>query len=274
MNLNAATTNSTIAFARCRRSARAFTLIEMLLVITIIALLAGIGLPHLKGWGDANTMTAATRQLMDDLAYARLKAISTRSSVYVVFISPTVVNQTFFDALPPAQQKQASNLFNGQYTTYALFSPHSVGDQPGRDTIKYLTPWKSLPDKIFVATNKFSGTASENARLSISETSRPFRYMAIPFPSKDSPSSVFLPCILFDSQGRLVSEKNSSGGYEGATIPLARGSIFYARNAEGEPVLGPADAIETPSQNSVSNKNWVRIDWLTGRARVEREIIQ
>ena len=54
-----------------RRRLLAFTLIEMLLVITIIGLLAGIGLPHLKGWGESNAMTTATRQLMDDLSLAR-----------------------------------------------------------------------------------------------------------------------------------------------------------------------------------------------------------
>src|SRR5688572_16235071 len=93
---------------RSGRGHLAFTLIEMLLVITIIAIMAGLGLPHLKGWGDANTMTAATRQLTDDLAFARLKAISTRSPVYVVFVSPKVVNPTFFNNLTVAEQKQAS----------------------------------------------------------------------------------------------------------------------------------------------------------------------
>ena len=62
-----------------RRFLLAFTLIEMLLVITIIAIMAAIGIPHIRGWGEGNSMTAATRQLMDDLALARLKAINCRA---------------------------------------------------------------------------------------------------------------------------------------------------------------------------------------------------
>ena len=169
----------------------AFTLIEMLLVITIIGILAAIGLPHLKGWGEGNTMTAATRQLMDDLAYARLKAISTRSPVYVVFVSPQVVNPTFFNNLDAAEKKQASNLWSGQFTSYALFSPRSVGDQPGRPSAKYLTPWKTLPDKVFIATNKFATLPN---RFAFNETNRPFAYLPVPFPNATS-DPINVPCI-------------------------------------------------------------------------------
>ena len=255
-----------------RRGLLAFTLIELLLVITIIGLLAAVGLPHLKGWGEANAMTAATRQLVDDLSYARQKAISSRSTVYVVFISSNIVDSAYYNILLPADKVAHSNLLGGQYTSYALYAPGSVGDQPGRPNHKYLTPWKSLPEKIFIAPVKFKGT-TEAVRMA--ENDLALRSMTtiypVPFPRvNDAGKTRKLPCIVFDSQGRLVSEKNGST-YENAVIPLTRGSIFYARDANGNLLFQPADVLETPPGNSISNKNHIVIDWLTGRAHVERE---
>lgn len=254
-----------------RRRLFAFTLIEMLLVITIIGLLAVIGLPHVVGWGASNSMTAATRQMMDDLSYARLKAISSRTTVYVVFVPPYIVEPGF---IKPQDSKEAVNLFSGQYTTYAIFTRRQVGEQPGRENLRYLTSWKSLPEKVFIATSKFVKPPPSRFSNSYFETNRPFGTNNFPFPTVTN-SEVPLPYLAFNSQGQLISEKNDfSGQYEGATIPLARGSIFYARDSNGIPVAAAADVIETPSQNSLTNYNNIRIDWLTGRTRVERREFQ
>ena len=253
-----------------RRRLLAFTLIELLLVITIIGILAALGLPHLKGWGESNSMSAATRQLMDDLALARQRALSTRSTVYVVFVSPAVVNPATFNPLSASEQKKRSNFFSGQFTTYALYAPRSVGDQPGHPNERYLTAWKSLPEKVFITQNKFF-ELDEGTRFSpgFNETNRPFATNAFPFPTVTSPR-LHLPFLAFNSQGQLISEKNLAGQSEGAAIPLAKGSIFYARDRDGKLILGAADTLETPPNNSLTNFNNIRVDWLTGRARLER----
>lgn len=257
------------------RSSGAFTLIELLLVITIIGILAALGLPHLKGWGEGNTMTAATRQLMDDLALARQRAISGRSTVYVVFISPQAVDQTFYNNLSAADKKQALNLFSGQYTTYALFTRKPVGEQPGRENPRYLTAWKSLPEKTFIATNKFV-ELPESLRFTYAEIDRPFATNAFPFPMAGSSNQLHLPFVAFNSQGQLVSENKNLGKpvYQNAIIPITKGSVFYARDRDGNLVLGPADAVETPKGNSQTNFNNIRVDWLTGRAKLERREFQ
>lgn len=277
MNCGNSTTRLNKFSGNLRQRFFAFTLIELLLVITIIGILAALGLPHLKGWGEGNTMTSASRQMMDDVALARQRAISSRSTVYIIFVSPEIVTPTFFNGLSPSDQKQARNLLSGQYTTYALFTQRAVGEQPGHLNPKYLTAWKSLPEKTFIPTNKFVHLIPQSLRFSPSyaETNRPFAYESLPFPTATS-SNVPVPCVAFNSQGQLISEdyQNPPGvhvAYQDAVIPLTKGSIFYARDANGNLTVAAPDVVETPSQNSLTNYNNIRIDWLTGRARLERK---
>src|SRR5688572_22600434 len=79
----------------CGRKARAFTLAEMLVVLAIIALLAALALPAIRGNTEAVAIRAAAYQLVEDFSFARQKAISQRSTVAVVFL-----NDSLFD---PAQ---------------------------------------------------------------------------------------------------------------------------------------------------------------------------
>src|SRR5262245_20767645 len=67
---------------------RAFTLTELLVVMSIIGLLTFIAMPAFRGFGQENTVGAAQRQVQDDLAFARLQAIRNRAPVYMVFFQP------------------------------------------------------------------------------------------------------------------------------------------------------------------------------------------
>ena len=64
----------------------AFTLIEMLVVISILGILAALAVPALKNFGKSDVTISAARQLLDDVARARQLAMSQRTTVYMVFV--------------------------------------------------------------------------------------------------------------------------------------------------------------------------------------------
>jgi prepilin-type N-terminal cleavage/methylation domain-containing protein len=66
-----------------RRAARAFTLIELLAVLLIMGLVAGITLPNLS-LGSERAVLGAAQQLGADLSFARQRAVATGSTHRVV----------------------------------------------------------------------------------------------------------------------------------------------------------------------------------------------
>jgi prepilin-type N-terminal cleavage/methylation domain-containing protein len=258
---------------------RAFTLIEMLVVLGIIGVLAAMTLPSFKKAGKGNVTETATRQLLDDLGYARLKAISGRTKVYVVFVpdynwftvwattpslpsscspnfgaaysaanlsSATTTNYLFFN---PA----ANNVVGGQLTSYAIFSPRQVGDQPGQSTPRYLTDWRSLPDGAFIPAGAFrQSTIFHNV---------PFSPITNGIPVEEAPGvwAPPLPFIGFDEQGRLL------GRNVNIAISIVEGSIMHLKETTGlTNIVVTTDAVETaapvPSGSIVAGFEYLVID--------------
>jgi prepilin-type N-terminal cleavage/methylation domain-containing protein len=258
----------------------AFTLLELLTVIAIIGILAAIIVPNLGGF-KPNVTAAATRQLLDDVARARQLAIANHTTVYMVFVPTNFwtdpaypVTNINFD---PGQR-----LFDKQLTSYTFVSTRSIGDQPGRPTARYLSPWRTLPEGTYIPPQKFLDPQLPNTFLRIytnllgnspvlGYAIPPFKRTvtnAVPFPSAQSPiafgrksKGCYLPYIAFDYMGRLTPEMSD---YE--YIPLAKGSVLYQRNSTnglGTPNL-PAVA-ELPPGNITNAFTLIRVDKLTGR---------
>jgi prepilin-type N-terminal cleavage/methylation domain-containing protein len=275
MNAHSARTGKSLQHS----ASTAFTLVELLVVMAIIGILAAIGLPALKGIGAGNDVSAAVRQLMDDLSYARLKAMNERTTVYVVFVSPQILQQSWPDL---EQKKEVARLANLQFTSYALFAKRSLGDQPGVEHPRYITDWRTMPQGTFIPTNKFDTVfAFGNARTNKTLFERPFFFgdtsasgkaNLIPFPRATNttpPNPIQMAYIAFDFQGRLKHPANALAAHD-VIVPIAKGSIVYpqddpVKRAAGN--LDPAEVIETPKGNATNNPS-IRIDWLTGRARV------
>ena len=253
-----------------RQRSGAFTLLELMLVVAIIAVLAGMALPHLRGISKSNSMQAATRQLLDDVALARQRALAHRTDVYMVFLSGTVLddsdNRAAYGALSAQAANELGSLLHGELRGYALIELRSVGDQPGQSHPRYLTQWRKLPEGVYIPQYKF-GTEP----ISVVDGNVPNRIIApltnkilFPFPYLDSGANFMLPFIKFNSQGQCVSPETGNPG-DVEYIPLTHGSVFYMTNT--------ISVIETPPGNSITNYNLIHIDRMTGRAKLERKEI-
>jgi prepilin-type N-terminal cleavage/methylation domain-containing protein len=257
---------------------RAFTLLELIMVMAIIGFIAAMTLPHVGNYNRANTVSAAARQMLDDVARARSRAMANRAVVYMVFVPPY---WNYFIGAPPIPPTPAfTNLLGHQYMSYALLSTRTVGDQPGQNHPRYLTEWQTLPSGVYFWPWQFTPQfATPSPPVAISTTNTftgatnldivsPLATAVFPFPSLNDVIDIGLPYIGFTPQGTLLTPTNQY-------IVLTRGSIIYPQGPNGvyTTEAGPT-LVEVPPGNETNNPCMIKIDWLTARGSIVQNQFQ
>lgn len=275
------------------RRAAAFTLLELLAVIAIIGIITAIALPTLNNF-KTDTMAAASRQFLDDVARARQLAISQRTTVFMVFVpSQFWTDPNYGQNWRPEDHREATNLFGKQLIGYNFVAMRSMGDQPGQSNPRYLAKWRTMPEGSFISPQKFVTTIQGGLKVGRQYAPPTIRNPAteerfdiysfnytngIPFPLEDTPSAnpalrayVTLPYIAFNYVGQLVDGWGQLVRTN-EIVPLGLGSVGGVNPQTGQPT--PAAVTESPRGNVTNSFTLVSVEWLTGRARIQRQEVQ
>lgn len=271
---------------------RAFTLIELLVVIAVIGILATLAAPIFKNLGAGDKLAVGSRQMLDEVSYARSKAMATRSTVYLVFLPNTLytINTSLLPYSTNYLDRVAiTNLSARTYTGYALYSERAVGDQPGTYNPRYLTEWKELPAGVSIHEEQFTNVFYPTVRTNyeFGDYVQPFPYRYFPFPNANSAATFPLPYIAFNPQGQLVTGENF-------ILQVAEARMGRQRDAANENALILGKSTFTALAPNAVYMEWetngitagvnltnytiyaneIEINWLTGRARLIQPDIQ
>src|SRR5207247_675975 len=152
-------------------------------------LLSVLSVPAIRALTRSNTISSANRQLLDDVALARQRAINEHSIVHVVFVPAYADLQQIQPSTSSERaRKVLTNLWTGAQTRYALVAERTAGDQPGQHHPRYLTGWHTLPEGVFIPER-------ELARL---------EKVRLPFPTIEG-DPYDLPHIAFNTRGNVVT---------------------------------------------------------------------
>lgn len=220
-----------------RRWAEAFTLVEMLVVVSIILIAVAVVLPALTSLATSASRRGGISQVLAALDQARATAIAQGGNVYVAFA----------DANPLIPEDY-------RYRSFAVFQQVYYPEQKASGNpyfFELVRPWTKLPEGVAFKPD----TSSERSLFSGARQKFYFRL------SKDNSGGgeLDLPFLKFNGIGGLESANGSALTAEFARVRLFEGYFM----ADGTPVAGTAAGEKS---NAV-----LEVSIFTGRAAKREE---
>jgi len=212
---------------------RAFTLVEMLIVMIIMLIALGALIPAVTSLSKSNGRQAATSNLIGAIEQARAEAIKSGQPTYVVF--PTFTSGT------------QSTLDRYNYKSYAIFE-----DDPGNTPpVKQVSAWKTLPIGVSI---RSGGTAPLSSLSDPSALTPPVTSLTF---TPDSSAGPSFKVLKFNANGEVESPPNNvslgifegfingtseviTGAKDGSGNPLAAEYVSVSRiSGRAEPTAAP-----------------------------------
>jgi len=192
-----------------RKRARAFTLLELLVVMGIIVLLLAGLVPAVTSLSKSNGRKAAIASLLGGIEQARAEAIKSGQATYVVF--------------PTFASGAQSTLDRYNYRSYAIFEDDAAS--PGN--VKQLSGWKSFPTGVAL---RAAGTAALSNLADPGALTPPAAFSFAP-----DASAAPLKCFKFNSNGEIQAPAANVllGVFEGYVAN--GGEVATTKDGSGNP---------------------------------------
>ena len=179
----AASTNSQPSTLNAQRFRAAFTLLELLMVLGIVALALAALIPAVTSLSKSNGRRAARDTLLGGIEQARAEAIKSGQSTYIVF--------------PTFTSGPQSTLDRYNYRSYAIFEDNAAS--PGN--VKQLTDWKSLPTGVALRASAYT-INGVNVDPLLNYLQDP-GWTPVPVFTPDTTATLVLRCMKFNSNGEV-----------------------------------------------------------------------
>jgi prepilin-type N-terminal cleavage/methylation domain-containing protein len=221
-----------------KRKTRAFTLVEMLVVVSIILLVAVVALPGIASLSKSAARRSSASLVMGAMDGARALAVSQSANCFIVFANGN-------SAIPANYRYRAFAVFQETYV------PVPVGSAAAPYHLLMVQPWTLLPEGVCFRPD---GAGADGPTVFSAPTRNIFCK-----PAKDD---IQLPCIPFTSVGTVdqapnaeTTPPNTPITPEQARVKLFEGFI----DAAGNPVT-------TNAAKSLADET-ITVSLFTGRAK-------